>query len=779
MKLKRLLSGLLAAVTLCSLLVVTPASAAKLTAFSDITDPTVAEAAEILRVIGIVGGNGSGAFLPANSLDRAAFCKMTVELMGNGDKVAAQQNRTIFKDVPSTHWANGYINVATQGTPGGKDTPASPGIIRGDAYGNFNPSHNTTCAEAVTILMRVLGYSDTDVGVGGQWYDGYLSTAKSIGLTKGITAAPNATINRGQAAILFQNLLFTKLKGSENVYLTSLGGSVKDDAIILSTSATAADGTTGSVQTSLDTYRTDRVALPSEINGVRGKVALDKDNKLVAILPRETDTIKRVVMTGNNANYVTAADGTRIDLKADVAVWKDGKATTYDKVWSTLKAGTSLVLCYNAGGQNDYIYVADAAASTDTGVMVLKSNPNGTSNAFSSLSANAALYKNGMAVTAADLRQYDVGVLDKGSNTIQVSDRRLTGIYENASPNTTAPSTIRLMGYNFTVLPSAVADLQSFKIGDRMTLLLTHDYRVAGVVTPNAATGTAVGVAEVTAGNSKVTLFDGAITLEGKNTLNAAAAQKLNGKLVTASSSQKEYLTLSPISNSGTTASIDLATGTMGSRKLAANVKFFDCVEGGAVLQVNKDDILLSKIPSGKIAFTSLDYAGRVSMVVMNDVTGDCYQYGYFLYETETKPSFGLDGKQDGTYDLHYISVRQGDSTGKETVTKRIQTLASIRSGIPGGLAVTVGGEFAGYMELKSLKGVARSSFDVDEMTMTTTDHIYRIAKDVQCYNKTTRQWYAPGKAGLAAVIGFSDTVSVYYDKAPQEGGKIRMIVTE
>ena len=39
---------------------------------------------------------------------------MAVELMGNGDKVSAQMNRTVFLDVPSTHWARGYINVATQ-----------------------------------------------------------------------------------------------------------------------------------------------------------------------------------------------------------------------------------------------------------------------------------------------------------------------------------------------------------------------------------------------------------------------------------------------------------------------------------------------------------------------------------------------------------------------------------------------------------------------------------------------------------------------------------------
>lgn len=779
MKLKRVLSGLLVAATLCSLMVVAPASAAKLTAFTDVSDPAVAEAAEILRVMGIVDGNGSGAFLPGNPLDRAAFCKMAVELMGNGDKVAAQSSRTIFRDVPSTHWANGYINVASQGvTSGGEKPTTTAGIIRGDSQGYFNPNRNITYAEAVTILMRTLGYSETDVGYGREWYDGFLSTAASIDLTEGVTASPTAEINRGQAAILFKNTLFTKMKGSESVYLTSLGGSLKDDAIILSTSATAADGTTGSVQTSLDTYRTDRVSIPAEMNGVRGKVALDKDNKLVAILPRETDSVKRIVLSTNNANYVTGADGVRLDLKTDVAVWKDGKATTYDKVWTTLKAGTSLVLCYNAGGQNDYLYVADAATSTDTSVLVLKTKPNGATNAFAALGSNAALYKNGMAVTPEDLRQYDVGVLDKGSNTVQISDRRLTGVYENASPNTTAPSTIRLMGYDFTVLPSAVSDLQSFKIGDRMTLLLTYDYRVAGVVTPNAATGTAVGIAQVTKGTSKVTLFDGAITLEGKNGLSETAAANLDGKLVTASSSRKDYLNLSAVSTSGTSSAIDLAAGTMGARKLADNAKFYDCIDGGAVVEVKREDIVLSRIPAGKISYVSLDYAGRVAYVVMDDVTGDCYEYGYLFYDVRNEPFTDLDGKSS-TYEVRTLAVRKAGEGGKEAKSTAYETLSTARSGVPGGVAGNKSGRLVSYIELKSLKNVARSAFDIDEMTLTTTDNVYHISDVVECYNKTTDQWYTPGETGLAAAVGFADNLTVYYDKAPEDGGKIRMIVVE
>lgn len=781
----RILSGLLAAGTLCSLLTVlpAPAAAAGLTAFTDITDSSTAEAAEILRVLGIVNGTGSGAFQPWRVLNRAEFCKMTVELMGNGSKVAGQMNRTVFKDVSSTHWARGYINVATT-TSTGSDGTVTPGIIRGDAYGNFNPDRSITFAEAATILLRVLNYTDATVGSGGKWYSGYVNTANAVGLTEGLFIDPESSITRGQAAILFKNLLFTEEQNSNSIYLTRLGGSLREDAILLSTDATAADGTTGSVQTNLDTYRTDRAGFPAEGQGTRGQVALDKDGKLIALLPRESDTYKRITLASNDANYITGADGSKIDVKGDTVVWKKGaqntyEQTTYAQAWLSLKGGTSLVLCYNGAGKNDYIYVADATAAADVPVKVLKSAPSGGANPFSTLGGgSAAMYKNGMAATAADLRQYDVGVYDRASNTVMVSDRRVTGIYENAYPNTTAPSTITVMGYSFPVMSGAITDLQSFRIGDRMTLLLTHDNRVAGVVSTASASSSAMGIAKVSAGSSSVTLLDGSLVLSGKNNLSAEQAAALDGKLVTVSSSMKGYISLTRLSGTNATAPIDLTANTMGTSKLASNVRFFDCVDNGAVIPVEREDIALSKIPTSKIAFVSLDYAGRVSHVVLNDVTGDGYQYGFFVYTTEVMDDYDLNGTKTGTYTLHTIAIRSGGSDGGETVSTPIQTIATFRTGVAGGLAID-NGKLAGSVELTALKELGRSAFDLESMTLTATDSVWPVAEKVECYNKATGEWYTVGKEGLTSAIAFSDSLTVYYDKAPDQGGKIRLVVAE
>ena len=126
MKRKRILAGALAAATLAGLLTL-PATAAGGSAFTDISDSDTAEAAEILRLLGVVDGTGGASYRPGGTLTRAEFCKMAVDVMGKGDLEPAQRGRTIFLDVGPRHWARGYVNLASSLTTSGElaGTPSS------------------------------------------------------------------------------------------------------------------------------------------------------------------------------------------------------------------------------------------------------------------------------------------------------------------------------------------------------------------------------------------------------------------------------------------------------------------------------------------------------------------------------------------------------------------------------------------------------------------------------------------------------------------------------
>lgn len=69
--------------------------------------------------------------------------------------------------------------------------------------------------------------------------------------------------------------------------------------VVLSTNATAGDGIAGSVLTTSGTYKIDRVSFPGELNGTRGQLVLDKNKKLLVILPEEGSTLRFVTVMGS------------------------------------------------------------------------------------------------------------------------------------------------------------------------------------------------------------------------------------------------------------------------------------------------------------------------------------------------------------------------------------------------------------------------------------------------------------------------------------------------
>ena len=781
MRLKRLISCLLSAALLAGLLVFPPASASGSGGFSDISDSTVADAAEMLRLLGVVDGTGGGAFNPGGTLSRAEFCKMTVEIMGRGAEEPAQRNRTIFTDVGPTYWARGYVNLASSITIGGTagengGTTGGTRLIMGVGDGTFRPNQAITYGEAVTILMRVLGYGSADVATGSNWYDGYVAVAQSSGLADGLSLGGAATLTRGQAAILFYNLLFTEPKDSDQVYLTTLGGSLEDNVVVLSTDATADDGTTGSVLTTSGTYKTDRVSFPGELNGTRGQLVLDKNKKLLAVLPEEGSTFRSVTVMGSpeaNAIPVLGDETISVTLETPVYTSDEQAASTYEKIWTSLRSGASLRLCFNSSGKLEYIYMPSRTASvSDDNVLVAKNKPTGSNNPFASLSGGktpAQIYKNGIPAELSDLRQYDVGTYDKSSDTLFVSDLKLSGLYENAYPNAAAPSTVTVMGAKLTVLPSAQADLAAFKVGDKVTLLLTTTGQVAGAVSPDVAKSNAVGVAEVKGTMATIKLLDGILTLEGKTTYSEAAAAKLNGCLVTVSSYKRDYLTL---------------TNRMGTKELSAGARFFEQVSNGRLVEIDRSDITITSIPANKITYVGYDWAGRVDKLVLNDVTGDCYDYGMIYYRAAGYEESKDDGSE-GSYQNGEIRVTNGSGEHTYVVGSVDGAKTNRMGGVAGSLDQLDGkNRMAAFMPLNEATGIRRAQFDTDAMLLTTNSMVIPISDKVECYNKTTGDWFKPGedgdhKAALNLALAFSDDITVYYDRSPEEGGKVRIVVVE
>lgn len=153
---------------------------------------------------------------------------MAVYAMNGEDELGRYSTVTVFPDVKPSYWASSYINMAAKGK----------GIIAGYVDGQFHPDRTVTVGQAVTILLRLLGYKDENLG--GIWPQSYMAEAASIGMTDGVSTNAYAALTRAQAARLFLNLLRADtVEGG--AYAATLG-TVVDNVMLVSSTAKAPDG---------------------------------------------------------------------------------------------------------------------------------------------------------------------------------------------------------------------------------------------------------------------------------------------------------------------------------------------------------------------------------------------------------------------------------------------------------------------------------------------------------------------------------------------------------
>lgn len=100
--------------------------------------------------LGIFAGYPDGTYRPDQEVTRAEFAKVVVAMLGLTSAAdILKGTATNFPDVAADHWASGFINVAV-----------AKGIIRGYPDGTFGPSDTILASQAVTMLIRALGYNE-------------------------------------------------------------------------------------------------------------------------------------------------------------------------------------------------------------------------------------------------------------------------------------------------------------------------------------------------------------------------------------------------------------------------------------------------------------------------------------------------------------------------------------------------------------------------------------------------------------------------------------------
>ena len=730
---KRLASLALAMVLALGLVPYMAPEASAIGGFSDVTDMTTAQNVEVLQMMGVVDGMSSGVFNPMGTLTRAQFCKMAVEAMGQGDRANIYQNYTIFPDVKPGYWAAGYVNLAVR---------SDPKLISGYADGTFGPNNTINYGQAVTILMRMLGYKDEDVSA--VWPDGYIDQAMAIGLCDGVSLSAGTAVNRAQAAQLFMNLLNCDQKEGGKFY-TKLGTPV--DAILLDGNAKDAAGNP-ILRTSVQDYVLAGNPGSGLLSGRKGVVILNGAGEAVTFVPTNEGTSRNITIAMAETTTITDSSGTKYSVAADAKVYIGESSYSYVERFTYLSAGTLATLYINDKGRVETVFVG--STTSDDAVIVAQ---DGSTEGFALLTdrTDYTIYKHGERVTSRSLKKFDVATYSASNNTVYVSDNRITVYYQDAYPNAASPSRIKATGIIGTgadgyleVMPCAMASLAECRVGQTITLLLTENNKVAGVSTNSAARGNAIGFV----GKDGVRLFNG---LE----VDSSAIKNLSdytGQLVSVSSSNRDSVTLGRVGGQSIRGDFYVSEGRVGSAELAADVQIYTTAQGNMLSQVALSDLTENIISSDQVLFAHKNYADKVDILVLENTTGDSLYYGRVFVSTTVNEA-GETTKvetsvQSSSGEVAKFEVDRGLSTGQWIGV----SVRSDNSQIVTQMVV-----------LKAVKNVPASAWRGGE-SVYVNGKLYTVSSGLDncCYDKDAGVWFRNLNAALAS--GGSVTIMVDND---------------
>ncbi len=149
--------------------------------------------ARLIIGMGIMTGYDDGTFRPDNQITRAEFVTLLMRTLG-WDGESSFGSEKIFSDMDG-HWANPYVNQAN-----------AIKVANGNGDGTFDPNAQVSHRQAITFLANAMGYDEIAQKRGG-YPDGYIAVGTEIGLSKGITAAYDAPLTRGEVTKILSNAL--------------------------------------------------------------------------------------------------------------------------------------------------------------------------------------------------------------------------------------------------------------------------------------------------------------------------------------------------------------------------------------------------------------------------------------------------------------------------------------------------------------------------------------------------------------------------------------------
>ncbi|HHY96433.1 MAG TPA: S-layer homology domain-containing protein [Acholeplasma sp.] len=286
------------------------------------------EAVNVLTALGVVTGYEDGTFRPERIVTRAEMAKLIVEILGYGDLVAGSASN--FADTQG-HWADPWIALA-----------AGRGLVIGTGDGNFTPDRQVSYDEAITMVVRALGYTDDSNELKGMtWPTNFKVKASELDLLDGVKTLAGGADRGGVAQLLFNALdaalVTVDVDGNVTYIFDTIDKENREARILLSRLADKVPLTVNADHLDPDhkNYKGDVVDLTKYM--YQNITVYEKDDVVVYV-----DGVDSLVLEGtvvaNEDDSITVEDAKEKEFEFDLAakdidVFYNGNEVTYDDIF--------------------------------------------------------------------------------------------------------------------------------------------------------------------------------------------------------------------------------------------------------------------------------------------------------------------------------------------------------------------------------------------------------------------------------------------------------------
>lgn len=720
----------------------------------------------LLGELKIMTGDQNGDLRLNDTVTRAEFTKMAVASSSFRNNVASNLSISPFYDVPYSNWAAPHVHVGVVNN-----------LVSGYPDASFRPNDLVTYEEAITIVLRVLGYNDNDFGIA--WPNGQIGMANNLEITDNLSNTEiGSPMTRSDVATLFYNSLRTKMKDSETKLISVFDASIIEDITLISTSKEDSSIPGDEVFTDNGSYKIRPTFDYSQV-GQKGDLAI-KDNKtVIGFFPNNDGGTeeKCAVYSVLSDNIIVYNGGqmTAVDVSSGATVYDGKNRTTFAAIKSNLEMGDVLNI-KRTNGDIDYIVYQKG---TMKGPYTIG---NATDwNELIGLDSSAIIMRDGKTCTTNDIQSYDILYYVPQINMAFAYTTKVTGVYDKALPNKDNPTEIEVSGTTYKVEGSTafkkLSSSGTAQIGDTITLLLGKTNQVADVVssTTSGVNSEVVGYLYETGTRSYTSsdqkeyssYYIKLVTPNGEtNTYNTAIDYKDSKNSVVKVAFSDGNAKITRVNSGNLSGTFKWDNKTLGSNKIADNINIIDVATAG-----KNDPSLYKKIHpsrvdgvsmnSNKIIYSHKNSNGEIDSLILSDVTGDVYTYGYLTSANNTSAGMMMSGS--------YTYLVNGTSYSHTSVN----SIFTVNTGEA--IKLSSAANPTMMIKLAKLDGSISVS-SADRITQNGTS--YKLSSDIQVYEKSDSYSSNYRMIPITDLIGNENyRLTAYYDKSSESGGRVRIII--